>query len=151
MAPAHLIQVNLCVTDQLLLLQSLWFQRKCSMLCHSRLSSLYDYSISSKVNYCHAVSSEPLLPELVKHMECFFPNLYFETCLESQGCRLIPHSYLLSCFCCVVVLLFLSCLFSVNGSFSWLFFLYRKLFKRFSLRVWIFCAVPVEQLGDDSW
>lgn len=143
MAPAHLIQVNLCVTDQLLLLQSLWFQRKCSMLCHSRLSSLYDYSISSKVSYCHAVSSEPLLPELVKHMECFFPNLYFETCLESQGCRLTPHSYLLSCFCCVVVLLFLSCHFSVNGSFSWLLFCKKKkkILKHVLLRVRLFSKV----------
>ena len=37
------------------------------------------------------------------------------SCLESQGCRLIPLSYLLSCFCCcccclcLVLLLFLSC------------------------------------------
>ena len=100
-------------TDWLLLLQSLWFKRKCSMLCHSRPSSLYDYSISSKkVNRCRTVSSEPLLdilPELVRYIECFFPNLYSKTCLESRGCHLIPHSYLISCFCCVVVLLFLSC------------------------------------------
>ena len=42
-------------------------------------------------------------------------------CLESQGCHLIPLSYLLSCFFCLVLLLFLSCHFSANGPFSWLF------------------------------
>ena len=30
-------------------------------------------------------------------------------------------------------------------------FFFLKTLKRFSLRVWIFCVVPVEQLGDDSW
>ena len=44
------------------------------------------------------------------------------SCLESQGCHLIPLSYLLSCFFCLVLLLFLSCHFSANGPFSWLFF-----------------------------
>ena len=46
-------------------------------------------------------------------------------CLESQGCHLISFSYLLSCVCvffCLVLLLFLSCHFSANGPFSWLFF-----------------------------
>ena len=40
--------------------------------------------------------------------------------LESQGCHLIPVSYLLSCFFCLV-LLFLSCHFSAKRPFSWLF------------------------------
>ena len=45
------------------------------------------------------------------------------SCLESQGCHLLPLSYLLSCFFfspCLVLLLFLSCHFSANGPFSWL-------------------------------
>ena len=46
--------------------------------------------------------------------------LMFPSCLESQGCHLIPLSYLLSCFFCLVLLLFLSCHFSANGPF-WLF------------------------------
>ena len=73
------------------------------------------------------------------------------SCLESQGCHLISLSYLLSCFVfsCLVLLLFLSCHFSANGSFSWLFF--QKTFKYFSLRVRLFCMALVEQLGDDSW
>ena len=41
------------------------------------------------------------------------------SCLESQGCHLIPLSYLLSCFFpCLALLLFLSCHFSANGLFS---------------------------------
>ena len=47
--------------------------------------------------------------------------LMSHSCLESQGCDLIPLSYLLSCFFCPVLLLFLSCHFSANGPFSWLF------------------------------
>ena len=43
------------------------------------------------------------------------------SCLESQGCHLISLSYLLSCFFCLVILLFLSCHFSANSPFSWLF------------------------------
>ena len=71
------------------------------------------------------------------------------SCLESQGCHLIPLSYLLSCFFCLVLLLFLSCHFSANGPFSWLFF--QKTLKYFSWRVRLFCMALVEQLGDDSW
>ena len=44
--------------------------------------------------------------------------LMSSSCLESQGCHLIPLSYLLSCFFWLVLLLFLSCHFSVNGPFS---------------------------------
>ena len=40
------------------------------------------------------------------------------SCLESQGCHLIPLSYLLSGFFCLVLLLFPSCHFSANGTFS---------------------------------
>ena len=49
--------------------------------------------------------------------------LLSSSCLESQGCHLIPLSYLLSCFffSCLVILLFLSCHFSANGLLSWLF------------------------------
>jgi len=43
------------------------------------------------------------------------------SCLESQGCHFIPLSYLLSCFLCLDLLLFLSCHFSANGPFSGLF------------------------------
>ena len=70
------------------------------------------------------------------------------SCLESQGCHLIPLSYLISCCFCLVLLLFLSCHCSANGPFSCLFS--RKL-KYFSLRVSFFCMALVEQLGDDSW
>ena len=52
-------------------------------------------------------------------------------------------------FFCLVLLLFLSCHFSVNGPFSWL--LFQKTLKYFSLRVRLFCMALVEQLGDDSW
>ena len=38
-------------------------------------------------------------------------------CLESQGCHLIPLSYLLSCFSLTLSVLS----FSANGPFSWLF------------------------------
>ena len=41
--------------------------------------------------------------------------LMSSSCLESQGCHLVPLSYLLSCFFCLVLLLFL---FSANGPFS---------------------------------
>ena len=68
--------------------------------------------------------------------------------LKSHGCLLIPLSYLLSCFFCLVLLLFLSCHFSANGSFSWLF---SKKLKYFLLKVLLFCMALVEQLGDDSW
>ena len=43
----------------------------------------------------------------------FFP------CLESQDCHLIPLSYLLSFFFCLVFLLFLFCQFSANSPFTW--------------------------------
>ena len=55
---------------------------------------------------------------------CFCPPkggrgcLMSPSCLESQGCHLIPLSYLLACFFCLILLLFLSCHFSVNGPFS---------------------------------
>ena len=42
-------------------------------------------------------------------------------CLESQGCHLIPLSFFLSFFVCLVILLSLSCHFSANGPLSWLF------------------------------
>ena len=69
------------------------------------------------------------------------------SCLESQGCHLIPLSCLLSCFLCLVLLLFLSCHFSANGPFS---FFPPKTLKYFSLRVRLFCMALVEQLGDDG-
>ena len=43
--------------------------------------------------------------------------LMSHSCLESQGCHLVPLSYLLSYFFCLVFLLFLSCHFSANGPF----------------------------------
>ena len=49
------------------------------------------------------------------------------SCLESQGCHLIPLSYLSSCFFCLV-LHFLSCQFSANGPFSRLFFQKTQIF-----------------------
>ena len=55
--------------------------------------------------------------------------------------HLIPLSYLLSCFFCLVFLLFLSCQFSANGPFSWfLLFFYRKL-KYFSLKAFLVLCV----------
>ena len=76
------------------------------------------------------------------------------SCLESQGCHLIPLSYLLSRFFCLVLLLFLSCHFSAKVH-SPDFFFSRKL-KYFLLRVrlffsFLFRMVLVEHLGDDSW
>ena len=72
------------------------------------------------------------------------------SCLESQGCHLIPLSYLLSCFFfCLVLLRLLSCHFCANGPFSWPFL--QKTLKYFSLRVRPFCMALVEQIGDDSW
>ena len=56
--------------------------------------------------------------------------LMYPCCLESQGCHLILLSYRLSCFFCLVLLLFLSCHFSANGPFSRLFFS-RKLSNTF--------------------
>ena len=44
--------------------------------------------------------------------------LMTSSCLESQGCHLIPLSYLLSCFFCLVLLLVPSCDVSANGLFS---------------------------------
>ena len=46
--------------------------------------------------------------------------MYLSSCLESQGCHLNPLSYLHSCLFWLV-LLFLSCNFSANGPFTWLF------------------------------
>ena len=40
------------------------------------------------------------------------------SCLESQGCQLIPLSYILSYFFSLILLLFLSCRFSANGPFT---------------------------------
>ena len=40
------------------------------------------------------------------------------SCVESQGCHLFCFSNLLSRFCCLVLLIFLSCHFSANGPFS---------------------------------
>ena len=56
---------------------------------------------------------------------------------------------LLSCFYCLVLLLFLFCHFSANGPFSCL--LFSENLKYFPLRVRLFCMALVEQLGDDSW
>ena len=44
------------------------------------------------------------------------------SCLESQGCHLIPPFYLFNYFFCLVLLLFLSCHFSANGPFPILCF-----------------------------
>ncbi len=65
--------------------------------------------------------------------------------------KLLPESEhdLLSCFYCLVLLLFLFCHFSANGPFS-CFFSSENL-KYFPLRVRLFCMALVEQLGDDSW
>ena len=60
-----------------------------------------------------------------------------------------PFPILFSCFFCLVLLLFLSCHFSANGSFSLTFF--QKTLQYFSLRVRPFCMALVEQLGDDGW
>ena len=58
-------------------------------------------------------------------------------------------SPLLLFFLPIVLLLFLSCYFSADGPFSWLFSL-QKTLKYFSLRVRLFCMALVEQLGDDG-
>ena len=60
--------------------------------------------------------------------------LKFPLCLESQGCHLSPPPSL--SLCGLVLLHFLSCCFSANGPFSWLF--PQKMFKHFSLRVRLF-------------
>ena len=69
--------------------------------------------------------------------------------LESLGCYLIPLYYLLSCSMCLLLLLFLSCLFLPAGPFFWLFpqkILLYFLFKDRRLGM----ALGL-QLGDDSW
>ena len=80
------------------------------------------------------------------------------SCLESQGCHLIPLSYLLSYFFLFFSYFFLLlltpsssfcfviCLLMIHSPDSFL----RKL-KYVSLRVGLFCMALVEQLGDDSW
>ena len=63
-----------------------------------------------------------MLTYLVVLVTCIFVVIFFysypkggrgclmsTSCLESQGCHLIPLSYLLSCFFYLVLLLFLSC------------------------------------------
>ena len=71
------------------------------------------------------------------------------SCLESQGCHLIPLSYLLSCCFCLILLLFLSCNFSANGALSLLFPPENS--QIFFVKGYVFCMALVEQLGDDSW
>ena len=73
------------------------------------------------------------------------------SCLESQGCHLIPLSYLLSCFFLPspLALPLLSFFLLKVHSPEFVFF-FRKL-KYFSLKVRLFCMALVEQLGDDSW
>jgi len=67
--------------------------------------------------------------------------------LSFDSSFLSPH---LLVFFCQVLMLFLSCHFSANGPFFWLFS--RKLSNNYvSLRVRLFCMALVEQLGDDSW
>ena len=65
------------------------------------------------------------------------------SCLESQGCHLIPLFYFLSCF-------FLPSprALSVLSFFSR--FSPQKTLKYFSLRVRLYCVAVVEQLGDNS-
>ena len=62
-------------------------------------------------------------------------RLISSSCLESQGCHLIPLPVSSLVFFCPVLLLFLSCHLFAKGPFSWLFS--RKL-KYFSLRVRLF-------------
>ena len=53
-----------------------------------------------------------------------------------------------SCFFCLVLLLFLSCHFSANGPFSWLF---QKTLRYILLRVRLYCMALVKQLWDGRW
>ena len=73
------------------------------------------------------------------------------SCLEFQGCHLIPLSYLLACFVfssAKASCSFCLAIFSANGPFSWLFFQKTQIFL---LMLRLFCMVLVELLGDDSW
>ena len=70
----------------------------------------------AQVGLLFATSPPSLLPALKGGQGC----LMFIPCLESQGCHLIPLSYLLSCFSALVLFLFLSCHFSAHGPFSYL-------------------------------
>ena len=70
--------------------------------------------------------------------------LMFSSCLESQGCRLIPLSYLLSCLFFLPSPLDLSVL-----SFFLLMVHSPDLF--FQENSQIYCMALAEYLGDDSW
>ena len=79
--------------------------------------------------------------------------LMFLSCLESQGCHLIPLSYLLSSPPTPPSPLALSVFFGVFFLLLMVpspFFFYQNTLKYFSLRVRLFCMALVEQLGDDS-
>ena len=81
---------------------------------------IYFHSISFfilNINYLSICFSCLFLVPLKGGQGC----LNYPSCLESQGCHLIPLSYLLTCFFCLVLLLFLSCHVSANGPFSWIF------------------------------
>ena len=95
-------------------------------------------------------SLHPIISPLKSGQGCFMSL----SCLESQGCHLIPLSYLISFFCldsscsfCLVIFLLMV---HSPDFFSFFFFFFRKL-KYFSLRVWLFCMALVEQLGDGRW
>ena len=70
----------------------------------------------------------------------------FRSCLESSG---LSFWDLLSCFFCLVLLLFLLVIFLLMVHSPDFFSPENS--KYFSLRVRLFCMALVEQLGDDSW
>ena len=112
------------------------------------------YIFESPYHYVQTISSEPLnlfvnqLGIVVHHSP--EGKLGMSDVSLLSGISGLSFWDLLSCFYCLVLLLFLFCHFSANGPFSCLLFSSENL-KYFSLRVRLFCMALVEQLGDDSW
>ena len=84
--------------------------------CNVMWKNWVNFSIMLKSGLTIIIQSSELMPQK-GGQGCLMSTSW----LESQGCHLIPLSYLLSCFFFLVLLLFLSCNFSANGPFCWLF------------------------------
>ena len=87
--------------------------------------------------------------------------LYFCPLKGGLGCLMSPPLYGISglsfdstlifpvLFLCLVMLIFLSYLFSACWPILLIFF--QKILQHFSLRDWLFCMASVQQLGGVSW
>ena len=75
----------------------------------------------------------------------------FPSCLESQGCHLIPLSHLLFFLPSPLALSVLSFFSSVIVLMVHSPDFFQKTLKYFSFKVSLFCMAPTEQPGDDSW